>query len=158
AAPRLHLTALADVERTRRLHDGLANLLAQAQDGRLGSADELQARITDLFDATAPALSSLVPMPDRVSELQATMQRRLDAGDGFDGVPTGWKDLDGGKDSMAILRGLKPGWLVLLAARPGSGKTTSLIDWVRAACAAGKGVVLFSLEQPADELTEQIVV
>lgn len=59
---------------------------------------------------------------------------------------------------MALVKGLKDGRLTVLAARPGTGKTTAIIDWVRAACDSGAGVVLFSLEQPAEEITELLVV
>lgn len=158
SAPQTYLSAMADAERKRRLVDGLGNLLAQAQDGRIASADELNSRVSALFAEDAPTVSTLVPMQERVSELHTTLQQRAENAGGFDGVPTGWKDLDGGPDSMAILQGLKPGWLTIIGARPGSGKTTAVVDWIRAACAAGKGVVLFSLEQTAAEITEQLVV
>ncbi|MDN5757596.1 MAG: AAA family ATPase [Tomitella sp.] len=158
SAPQLYLTAMADAERMRRLRDGLGALLARSQDGQISTADDLHTQVAALFSEDVPTVSALTPMRERMTTLYETLQRRAESDGSLDGVPTGWKDLDGGPDSMAILQGLKPGWLTILGARPGTGKTTAVVDWVRAACAAGKGVVLFSLEQPAAEITEQLVI
>ncbi|WP_161987451.1 replicative DNA helicase [Prescottella subtropica] len=158
-APQQHLEALASREQLGRLQAEMERALDLIRDGQLGSVDEVQARLSTVFDA--PSFQSTV-LPDigvQVQDLHTTLQTRLQQGpEGIDGVPTGWADLDGGQDAMGLVKGLKPGWLTILAARPGTGKTTAIVDWVRAACNAGKGVVFFSLEQTAAELTELLVV
>ena len=57
------------------------------------------------------------------------------------GVPTGFTDLDG------LTNGLHPGQLVVVAARPGLGKSTLALDFARAASIkGGLTSVIFSLE------------
>lgn len=158
-APQQHLEALAGREQLGRVQAEMERALDLIRDGQLGSVDEVQARLAAVFEA--PSFQSTV-LPDigvQVQDLHTLLESRLRQGaGGVDGVPTGWADLDGGPDAMGLVKGLKPGWLTILAARPGTGKTTAIVDWVRAACNAGKGVVFFSLEQTAAELTELLVV
>lgn len=62
------------------------------------------------------------------------------------GVPTGFTELDD------LTRGLQPGTLVVLGARPGVGKTSFAQNVAYHAAAAGKVVGYFNLEMPNDEL------
>ncbi|KZF17915.1 MULTISPECIES: replicative DNA helicase [Rhodococcus] len=158
-APQLHLEAMAGREQLRRLESEMELALDLIRDGQLSSVDEARSRLAKLFDAQSFQSTTLPDIRSQIEELKHSLDVRLVNGvDGIDGVPTGWRDLDGGKDSMALVKGLKDGRLTVLAARPGTGKTTAIIDWVRAACDSGAGVVLFSLEQPAEEITELLVV
>lgn len=65
---------------------------------------------------------------------------------GINGVPTGFTDLD------HITRGLQPGTLVVLGARPGMGKTSLAMNIALHAAVAGRVVGVFSTEMPNDEL------
>ena len=68
------------------------------------------------------------------------------------GVPTGYYDLD------ALLTGLHPGELVLIAARPSMGKTSFGMNIVEnAAIRGGKKVAVFSLEMPAEQLVMRML-
>lgn len=67
------------------------------------------------------------------------------------GVPTGIDQLD------AASRGLRPGQLVVLAARPGVGKSAMMAQMVEAAAAAGVAVLVFSLEMTAEELGKRLI-
>ena len=62
------------------------------------------------------------------------------------GLTTGFLDLDD------RLSGLHPGELVVLAARPGMGKTAMALDVTRAVTARGTGALVFSLEMPKEQL------
>ena len=63
------------------------------------------------------------------------------------GVPTGFYDLD------ALLTGLHPGELILIAARPSMGKTSFGMNiMANAAIRGGQKVAVFSLEMPAEQL------
>lgn len=158
-APQQHLETLANREHMRRLTTQLEQTLDLLRDGRLASVDEVQARLADAFDTPSFQSTTTPDIGEQVQELRDALQVRLEKGaDGLEGVPTGWNDLDGGQDSMALVKGLKPGRLTILAARPGSGKTTAIVDWVRAACSSGAGVIFFTLEQTAAEITELLVV
>src|SRR6185369_17817188 len=57
------------------------------------------------------------------------------------GVPTGFSDLD------RLLNGLHPGQLIIVAGRPGLGKSTAAMDFVRATSVkANLSSAIFSLE------------
>ncbi len=53
--------------------------------------------------------------------------------------------------------GLHAGELVVLAARPGMGKTTAIANTARAAAAGGDGVAVFSLEMGATPLSSRVL-
>lgn len=66
------------------------------------------------------------------------------------GVPTGLTNLD------ALLGGLKPGRFYVVAGRPGMGKSTLGLDFVRSTSIAhGLPSLVFSLEMGRDELTQR---
>ena len=68
------------------------------------------------------------------------------------GVPTGYNELD------AILLGLQPSNLVIVAARPGQGKTASRSAWrATSATATGRPVMFFSMEMGTLELTKRLL-
>ena len=65
---------------------------------------------------------------------------------GMSGVPTGFTDLD------HLTRGLQPGTLVVLGARPGTGKTSLAMNIAIHAALGGRIVGVDSLEMPNEEL------
>jgi replicative DNA helicase len=68
------------------------------------------------------------------------------------GIPTGYRDLD------EVLLGWQPSNLIVVAARPGQGKTAfALGSAVHAALEVGRPVVFFSLEMGYLELTQRIL-
>lgn len=66
-------------------------------------------------------------------------------------VQTGYRDLD------KLLGGLYPGQLVLLAARPGVGKSALALNMARRMTGAGKRVLLASLEMGQMEIAERLM-
>lgn len=78
----------------------------------------------------------------------------LEAADGSQvvGVPTGFARLD------QLIGGLRPGHLVVVAARPSVGKSTFALNVARhAACVEGVPTLLFTLEMSADAVTKSIL-
>lgn len=68
------------------------------------------------------------------------------------GLPTGFIDLD------HRLRGMKPGQVIVIAARPGMGKTSLALNIAeRIACDDGIPVGVFSLEMGKEELTNRLI-
>jgi len=68
------------------------------------------------------------------------------------GVPTGFADLD------ALMNGLRPGQLVVVAARPAVGKSTLGLDFARSASIKhGLTSVIFSLEMSRSEITMRLL-
>jgi replicative DNA helicase len=68
------------------------------------------------------------------------------------GVPTGFVDLD------AVTNGLHPGQMVIIAARPGIGKSTLGLDLARS-CSVAHGMtsVIFSLEMSRTEIVMRLL-
>ena len=67
------------------------------------------------------------------------------------GVPTGFRDVDD------LFHGLRGGDLVILAARPGVGKTSFALNMATNAAKAGTSVAFFSLEMSASQLVQRIL-
>ena len=75
------------------------------------------------------------------------IERMHVAGDGMEGVSTGWPSLD------KLTRGLEASSLIILAARPSMGKTTFGVQLAQQVAAkADKPVLIFSLEMSVDAL------
>ncbi len=68
------------------------------------------------------------------------------------GVPTGFNDLD------KLLGGFQPSDLIIVAGRPGSGKTSFALSIMQSAATRyRKRVALFSLEMSAEQLVQRLV-
>ena len=67
------------------------------------------------------------------------------------GTPTGFTDVD------KLFWGLRGGDLLILAARPGVGKTSFALNVATNAAKAGTAVALFSLEMGANQLVQRIL-
>jgi replicative DNA helicase len=87
-------------------------------------------------------------MEGTLDEIEAISSR----GGTMVGVPTGFTDLD------ALTNGLHPGQLVVIAARPGLGKSTLGLDIARSASVKhGLTSVIFSLEMTRNEITMRLL-
>ena len=70
----------------------------------------------------------------------------------YKGIPTGFKRLD------KMTNGLQAGALIVLAARPGMGKTSLAMNLVEnASLRAGKTCAVFSLEMPRHEIVQRLI-
>ncbi len=89
---------------------------------------------------------TLVESFERLDELQKS-------GDELRGVPTGYADLD------HLLAGMQKSNLLILAARPGMGKTTLALNIAHhVAVTAKRSIGLFSLEMSREELVDRLLV
>ncbi|MCY7366438.1 MAG: replicative DNA helicase [Frankiaceae bacterium] len=87
-------------------------------------------------------------MQPTMDELEAIGSR----GGSMSGVPTGFVDLDG------LTNGLHPGQLIVIAGRPGLGKSTLGLDIARAASVKnGMPSAIFSLEMSKTEITMRLL-
>ncbi|MEK7550339.1 MAG: replicative DNA helicase [Patescibacteria group bacterium] len=102
-----------------------------------------QRHLTGVFTAVREALSDSF---DRLDELHKQ-------GEGLRGVPTGFNDLD---DALA---GMQKSNLLILAARPGIGKTSLALNIAQnVALKFKKPVGFFSLEMSREELVDRLLV
>lgn len=67
------------------------------------------------------------------------------------GLDTGFKKLN------EMIKGFKNGDLIIVAARPGMGKTTLCLNFMSQVLKSGSGVVFFSLEMPAEQIMMRIL-
>jgi len=87
-------------------------------------------------------------MEGTLDEIEASSSR----GGTMIGVPTGFTDLD------QLTNGLHPGQLIVIAARPGLGKSTLGLDFARSASVKhGLTSVIFSLEMTRNEITMRLL-
>lgn len=71
--------------------------------------------------------------------------------DAFKGIQTGFKRFD------KVTNGLQKGDLIVLAARPGCGKSSLALNIVESAAKQGKICAVFSLEMPRSQLVQRLV-
>jgi replicative DNA helicase len=97
-------------------------------------------------------LHELEPMHKAASEYYDRIQYLYDHRDEMLGVPTGFKDLD------KLLGGMQQSDLLIIAGRPGRGKTSLLLSVaLNAAKIYKKRVAIFSLEMSTEQLVQRLV-
>ncbi|MFB7475579.1 replicative DNA helicase [Kitasatospora sp. NPDC056184] len=120
--------------------DGDAAEIADAAQAELYAAVDVRAE--DEPKAPADTLEATFDALDRIARTKGAIT----------GLPTGFADLDN------LLQGLHPGQLVVVAGRPGLGKSTLSMDFARA-CAIrhGRTALIFSLEMGLDEINMRLL-
>ncbi|MFM7153185.1 MAG: replicative DNA helicase, partial [Bacteroidota bacterium] len=106
-----------------------------------------------LFAITQNNLSrSYESMGSLSSKVLKQIEELTQKGDGLTGVPTGFTELD------RLTSGWQPSDLIIVAARPGMGKTAMVLAVaLNAARDFGKGVALFSLEMASTQLVQRLI-
>jgi replicative DNA helicase len=105
-----------------------------------------------IFEVTERRLvRDLVPIKDAVSEYFDHVSFMARHQEMVMGVPTGFIDLD------RILGGLQKSDLLIIAARPGMGKTSFLNSLVVNAARLNQRVALFSLEMSNEQLVQRLI-
>lgn len=96
---------------------------------------------------------SVVDLEDIVNKRVKLIEKiKSSGGEYVDFVTTGYKELD------EITGGFKPGQLIILAARPGMGKTAFSLNIVKnVAKSLDKATVFFSLEMAEEELGDRLL-
>jgi len=126
-----------------------------AQLGYAGAGD-----VADIVDTAQQAVFNVTDgsMSEDYEPLSKLMEATLDeiealASHGvMSGVPTGFRDLD------ELTNGLHPGQMIIVAARPGVGKSTLGLDFARAAAIQhGLTTAFFSLEMTKIEIVMRLI-
>ena len=144
-----HIQTLKTASAKRRLGSaGLAiQQLSEAEDLEQ-ALNEAQAYLDGVIDADSDEAK-------RVAEtIDATLDRFVEIQDGTapKGLMTGFYDLD------EITSGLQPGQMVIVAARPGVGKSTLAVDIMRhLSIHEGIPTAIFSLEMSTHEINTRIL-
>jgi len=119
---------------------------------------------TDVFDLLDDAESSLFKvaegnirksydtMKDLVYQASKEIEIAMNREDGISGIPSGFTDLD------KVTSGWQKSDMVVIAARPGMGKTAFVLSLARnVAVQYGHGVAVFSLEMSSLQLVNRLI-
>ena len=148
-----YVEIIRDKTLLRRVAETAGELTALVQEGTDSGQDVLEAaeqRIYAIRQGRAakgltPISSVLIEVYDRLSELAASDRA-------IPGLSTGLKDLD------RAISGLNKSDLILLAARPGMGKTSMALNiLLDAGKKSGKTVAFFSLEMSKEQLAMRLI-
>ena len=134
----------------RRLIKSSSETIKKAMDPSNTPDEVLQDAERDIFAiADTQVRNSLKPIENFVSPLLARLERQRE---GITGIPTGLTELD------QLTNGLQDSDLIILAARPGVGKTSfALTIAANAAIDYGKKVAFFSLEMDGVQLAQRLL-
>lgn len=119
------------------------------------------AEIDEVVAAAAAKIAAVVEGNEQGDDfvvLGDSLENTLDAidkaqnGSGLTGLSTGFTDFDG------LTQGLQPGQVIIVAGRPGMGKSTLAMDFVRScAIKQNKPAAFISLEMGIDELNMRLL-
>ncbi len=144
---------IADTATRRRMLEA-ANQIAQLAYQQEKNVDEiLKEAEKSIFNISERRIKrDLVPMSEVVEELYERIGDLAERPDDIYGVPTGLIDLD------HLLGGLQKSDLLIVAGRPGTGKTGFLLGTLRnAALINKKHVAMFSMEMSNEQLLQRMI-
>ncbi len=123
-----------------------------ASDDELSAGDIMEEAEKTVFEVSQKkAGKSYSPIRDVLADVYTDLENSIGKG-GITGIPTGFIDLD------RMLTGLKNSDLILVAARPGMGKTAFMLDIAQYAAAKKHiPVAVFNLEMSKEQLTTRIL-
>lgn len=118
--------------------------------------------VEDLIDKTESSIFAIsqssirkgfIPLKETINDSFNRLEEIHTAGEGLRGVPTGFPDLD------THLSGFQKSNLIIMAARPGQGKTAFMLNIAQHIAAKEKlPVGFFSLEMSKEELVDRLLV
>ncbi|MBR6772544.1 MAG: replicative DNA helicase [Clostridia bacterium] len=143
-----------DKAKLRKLAEvtGEANSRAMGEVGSV--SDQLETLEQQLFELRGERSGAgLVPIREALNDSLREMKELASQGGKLPGLPTGFRDLD------FYISGLNRSDLIILAARPGVGKTSVALNIARYAAEAGDGknVLIFNLEMSRVQLVQRML-
>ena len=136
----------------RKMQTALYEALRASQARESTVQDRLSQTISDLYAAQARKMESEIAptsklvekFEERLGETNEERSRRIS--------PTGFTDLD-----TLLGGGFRKGQLIVIAARPGVGKTSLALNIAHHVAQSGPRAVLYSLEMHAEELCDRLL-
>ncbi len=136
----------------RELIYASASITALAYDAPDNLDEVVEEAEKTLFGVTEKRVSStFAKMDTLLTEAFEEITKLAEQKNHMAGVPTGFKDADD------LFHGFRGGDLVILAARPGVGKTSFALNMAVNAAKSGAAVAFFSLEMSAGQLVQRIL-
>ncbi len=137
----------------RRLIQAGSTIRDLAQDESIELADVLNQSQESVFElGQNDAQRGFQPINPIITSSIDAIEKLYHKQDRFLGVPTGFMDFD------HMTSGLQPGNFVIIAARPGMGKTTLVLNMAQnIAIDQQRPVAIFSLEMPAQDIVMRML-
>lgn len=138
----------------RSLMRAASTLVELSMDEGLSANELLDKAEAEVFSLTQKHLAqAFTPVKDALAESFDRLDELHKQAEGLRGVPTGFRDLD---DALA---GLQRSNLIILASRPGVGKTSLALNIAQSVSVTHKRPVgFFSLEMSREELVDRLLV
>jgi replicative DNA helicase len=152
-----HVDYQIDEVRSRSLRRDLimvcSDILSEVHDMSLPTQDVLGKAEQGIFRvAEQKSRQGFIPISDLTQPIYDKIERAKESGTGLTGLDTGFPDLN------ELTSGLQKSDLLILAARPGMGKTSLALSILRNMAVENKVVVgIFSLEMSAEQITERML-
>jgi replicative DNA helicase len=143
-----------DTATKRSLMSTASRLVEISMDEGMGASELLDAAESQIFSLSQRSLSTaFTSVKDTLAESFDRLDELHKQGEGIRGVATGYADLD---DALA---GMQKSNLLILAARPGVGKTSLALNIVENVAVKNKRPIgFFSLEMSREELVDRLLV
>ncbi len=145
---------IKDKYNVRRLLEAAREIEEESSEGSADAKTLLDSAEQKIYDIRQGGRShGLVKIDEAVLETYDRLQKLSGADKSkYAGLPTGFKDLDN------VLTGLNKSDLILIAGRPGMGKTTFALNVANnIAVKQKKKVVVFSIEMSSEQLVSKIL-
>lgn len=149
-----HYARLVEAASIRRRMVQAANEIARLAYNQKLSVDRVLTEAEkQVFNVSERRLTNYIQPIDRVlSDYYDRLEELARRDEEITGVPTGFRDLD------KLLVGLQPSDLIIIAGRPGQGKTGLLLNIARnAALHHKRHVAIFSLEMSNEQLVQRLI-
>ncbi|GAA1998054.1 replicative DNA helicase [Brevibacterium samyangense] len=137
----------------RKLVEAGTRIVQMGYDGDGATDDIVNRAQAEIYSVTERrSAEDYVHIGEILEEVAEEIERFGEHGDGTAGVPTGFTEFD------QLTNGLHPGQMIVIAARPGVGKSTLAIDMARSAAIGHRQTAaIFSLEMSRNELTMRML-
>jgi replicative DNA helicase len=136
----------------RHLINAATDVATRGYEARGNVEELLDSAEKVIFDITEQRIKgSFVKIGDMMKDSIKMVEKLFERKTMITGVPTGFKDLD------TKTAGFQPADLIIVAARPGMGKTAFSLNIASHAAFAGYGVAIFSLEMAKEQLALRLL-
>ena len=136
----------------RKLINAATRISALSYDAPDSTEEVIEKAEQLIFDVTDKQVKTeFRDLGSLMIEATQSLQQLANQKKRIQGVSTGFRNID------EILSGMRGGDLIVLAARPGVGKTSFALNVAVNAAKLGTSVAFFSLEMPAEQLIQKIM-
>lgn len=147
-----YIKMLSDAYVRRSLIDTATDIINEAYDESNVSALQDSAEKHILLAVRNRTVSELLPIHEALKSAHDKLEELAKNKKLITGLETGFYDFD------KITTGFQPGEMIILAARPGMGKTALALNMASyAATTTKKAVAIFNLEMPAEMLVNRMI-